>query len=255
MLGLVCGLGGPMAPASELYREISVISQDPAHASALPMPLRAASFPGADRIASNVPLQVGSLRRDVAAFHPRYDPGRDAWYCDIEFETGEAYFPFVRLGLVRFQPKSLENCLVSAIVPTAFLQPLPDRTLTVIPQGADAVSVRLRGPAPQARHGIDDMTLLDTNAVVATVEVQEPGIEDAVLGWVLAGEEVRLEPVEQGALLAEWAGTVTLPADAVRPLRLAVREYELHPTDDRSGAAPVLVEGRRLVHADVVPLG
>lgn len=49
--------------------------------------------------------------------------------------------------------------------------------------------------------------------------------------------------------------TVPLPADATRHLRLAVREYELHPTDDRSGAAPVLVEGRRLVHADVVPLG
>jgi hypothetical protein len=52
----------------------------------------------------------------------------------------------------------------------------------------------------------------------------------------------------------EWSGDVLLPAPDGRPLRLAVREFEVHPTDDRSGGALVQALGRRLVHVDVVPL-
>jgi hypothetical protein len=38
-------------------------------------------------------------------------------------------------------------------------------------------------------------------------------------------------------------------------LRVAVREFEMHPADDRStDPSPGMVLVRRLVHADVIPL-
>lgn len=255
MLGLVCGVGDSLNLSNQLDRELTVISQDPAHATVMPAPLRVHSFPSADFTAMNVPLMGQNLSFNVAAFHPRYDLARDAWYCDIQIETGESYFPFVRLGLVRFQPKSLRNCQASSIVPTAYLQPLPDRSLTVIRQTGDTVAVKLRGPVPQARRGMDGSIVIDTNAVVAVVEVQVPHTSDPELAWIPAGWEAILEPDVLGATTVEWTGEVNIPAGTPGPLRLAVREYELHPTDDRSSGLPTPVLGRRLVHADVVPIG
>jgi hypothetical protein len=255
MLGLVCGRGGPLAPSVDLYREMSVISQDPAHASVLPQPLRTQSFPGADLVAENVPLPLRNLVSDLVAFDPLYDQERDAWYCDIPFETSESYFPFVRLGLVRFQPKSLQDCQVSSIVPAAFLQPLPDRSLTVVRQAPDKLSVKLRGPGPRAHRSVDGSLQAETNLATVVVEVQDTHTSDPALGWTPAGEETLLAAVFQGPSNVEWSGDVLLPAPDGRPLRLAVREFEVHPTDDRSGGIPVLTPGRRLVHVDVVPLG
>ena len=255
MLGLVCDRGGPLTPVGELYREVSVISQDPAHASVLPQPMRRESFPAADLVAQSVPLPLRNLVSDVVAYHPRYDPERDAWYCDIAIETSESYFPFVRLGLVRYQPKSLQNCQVSAIVPAAFLQPLPDRSLIVVRQAPDSLAVKLRGPGPRAHRGADGSVQAETNLAAAVVEVQDPHTSDPALGWTPAGAETLLAAVFQGPSNVEWSGDVQLPGPDGRPMRLAVREFEVHPTDDRSGATPVQVAGRRLVHVDVVPLG
>ncbi|MBI5294614.1 MAG: hypothetical protein HY869_03995 [Chloroflexi bacterium] len=254
MLGLVCGRGGPLAPSVDLYREMSIISQDPAHASVLPQPLRTQSFPGADLVAENVPLPLHNLVSDLVAFKPRYDPKRDAWYCDIAFETSESYFPFVRLGLVRYQPKSLQDCQVSAIVPAAFLQPLPDRSLTVVRQAPDKLSVKLRGPGPRGHRGVDGSLQTETNQAAAVVEVQETYTNDPALGWIPTGEETLLAAVFQGQSNVEWSGEVLLPAPDGRPLRLAVREFEVHPTDDRSGPTLIQASSRRLVHFDVVPI-
>ena len=255
MLGLVCSRGGPLAPSVDLYREMSVISQDPAHTSVLPQPLRTQSFPGADLVVENVPFPLHNLASDLVAFNPRYDPERDAWYCDIAFETSEAYLPFVRLGLVRFQPKSLRNCQVSSIVPAAFLQPLPDRSLTVVRQAPDRFSVMLRGPGPRAHRGIDGDLQAETNLVTVIVEVQDTHTSDPALGWIPAGEETLLTAAFQGPSNVEWSGEAILPAQDGRPLRLTVREFEEHPSDERSGGIPVLTPGRRLVHVDVVPIG
>ena len=76
-----------------------------------------------------------------------------------------------------------------------------------------------------------------------------------MLGWTPAGEETLLAAVFQGPSNVEWSGDVLLPAQDGRPQRLAVREFEVHPTDDRSGGTPVQALGQRLVHVDVVPLG
>lgn len=250
-LGLVYEEGSTITRFDELYHEVSIISQDPMHATRLPVPFQESSFPGADHVHN---ISLGTIENyDLALFEPRPDGTRDAWYCDIEFETSESYFPFVRLGLVRYQPNSLPECKVSSIVPTTFLQPLPDRSLTVIRLPANRVAVKLHGPAPRARMGVNGSES-KTNDVEAVVEVQDPITSDPALGWIAVGEKVTLTPTLVGESQVEWSAEVPLPTNATSPLRLAVREYEIHPTDNRSGDTPELVAGKRLVHVDTVPL-
>lgn len=44
------------------------------------------------------------------------DPERGLWFCDIEIDTGAAYWPFVRLALARYQPCSTEGAHLSEVV-------------------------------------------------------------------------------------------------------------------------------------------
>jgi hypothetical protein len=255
LLAVVCDRGGPLSPESELSREITVIVQDPAHASTIPQPLLARSFLNTELIRENVPLFGAQSTRDIAAYRPTWDSHRQAWYCDIAFPTGVAYFPFVRLGLARYQPSSIPNYELSPIVPTAFVQTVPDRTVTctLTPDGTAELS--LSGPAPSSSMDTQGTAVAGTNVVVALVETHNPAIADPLLGWTATGLETQLAGLLNGDGTATWSGTVEPPDPQGRKLRLAVREYEIHPADDRvAQTAPGFAATRRLVHADVIPL-
>jgi hypothetical protein len=252
LLAVVCDRGGPLTADSELSREITVIAGDPAHGSALPLPLRAQSFRNADPVLG-VPLASGQTR-DIAAFTPIWDAGRQAWYCDLQFDTGEAYFPFVRLGLARYQLFSLPGCELSPLVPTAFVQTMPDRALTCT-HGATEVTVSVTGPAPTSTIDLAGAMQPGGNEVVAVVEVQPEAYADPLLGWTALGSETVLTGAVGGVTTATHGGIVPVPDAPGQRRRLVVREYEHHPTDDRTAdPAPGFVLARRLVHADVVPL-
>ena len=254
LLAVVCGRGGPLTADSELSREITVIAGDPAHGSALPLPLRAQSFRNADLVQKDVPLASGGLARDIAAFAPIWDRGRQAWYCDLQFGTGEAYFPFIRLGLARYQPFSLLGCELSPLVPTAFVQTMPDRTLTCT-HGATEVTVAVTGPAPTSTMDLAGVSQPGGNEVVAVVEAQPGAYADPLLGWTTLGPETVLTAPAAAITTATYSGTVPVPDAPGQRRRLVVREYEHHPADDRTAdPAPSFVMARRLVHADVVPL-
>ncbi|MGZ9190302.1 MAG: hypothetical protein ACXW39_09630, partial [Nitrospira sp.] len=157
MLGVVCKNDGMVGTNSAGYREVTYIARDPVHAGIMPFPLGTDGLTGAEARVKNVVVQTtsGAMNAALAAFSPRYDRDRDAWYCDLQFDTGAAYFPFVRLGLVRYQPNSIPGCGISHIVATSFIQTLPDRTLTVIQQNEQVLNVRMHGPAPQSRKAAD----------------------------------------------------------------------------------------------------
>jgi hypothetical protein len=108
-----------------------------------------------------------------------WDPERGLWFCDVELDLGDAYAPFVRLALARYQPMALartqatggapppaghwadgvgidppaapqlEDLHLSQVVTTDFIQLLPDRMATVTrPAGEDGViDVRIFGHA------------------------------------------------------------------------------------------------------------
>jgi hypothetical protein len=67
-----------------------------------------------------------------------YDEERQLWYCDIVIDPGRSYFPFVRLALARYQPKSISwggkdagDVKLSRVVLADFAQLAPDRFASV----------------------------------------------------------------------------------------------------------------------------
>ena len=104
----------------------------------------------------------------VWPYEVAYDSGSGRWYADIAprpGETDEGTYPpppgyFIRLALVRFQPYSIPvegieggTVEVSPVVTATFAQPVPDRSVSVVTDTADAtgktVLVTVTGPAYQ----------------------------------------------------------------------------------------------------------
>ena len=103
---------------------------------------------------------------------------KGAWFCDIDVANAESYMPFVRLALVRYQPKALDGCAVSHIVIADIVQTLPDRTLTVAKSG-EQLQVTVAGPGYASISGVaarsDDAAL---GRVMARIEARDPSIPD-----------------------------------------------------------------------------
>ncbi len=68
---------------------------------------------------------------DVVGHKVEYDANKKLWFSDIVIDSGEAYNPFVRLGLARYQPNSIDNAHLSRVVLSDFMQLLPDREFEV----------------------------------------------------------------------------------------------------------------------------
>ncbi len=76
----------------------------------------------------------------LALYKPEFDEGESRWYVDVRIEPDDkAYFPFVRLGLARYQPNAVKGCELSEIVASEFVQLAPDRSATI------EVGPRMRG--------------------------------------------------------------------------------------------------------------
>jgi hypothetical protein len=178
----------------------------------------------------------------VAGHTVAYDNNRKLWYCDIEMDHGEAYFPFIRLALARYQPESIPDAHLSRVVLAEFAQLMPGRSASIAFDGLDPTSLTLA------------VTGLTFNApglaaVICTVQEQVPG-GSGDLAWVPASV-TRLNPVRAlGDPDTLWTATITLPlARGSRPMRLLIEEYETYTTDQPSGS-----QQSRLVYADILNL-
>ena len=228
---------------------------DPAHLSrALPAPYAPtlAQFPSAVRGANGLTIdeQPGTAVA-VAGHKVAYDPDRRLWYCDISLASGDAYYPFVRLALARYQPNSVQDAHLSRIVLADFMQLAPDRTASVVidSQNARLLHLAVNGPAPQRT----------TNVLIASVEQQTGGGGDDLVGWIpVAGAQIALTPLifHKVSRQSVWTGSLQVPSlDApVPPLRLILREYEVYQGDGSSRTTRVDPGQRRLVYADVVDI-
>ena len=102
---------------------------------------------------------------------------------------------------------------------------------------------------------LDGAVQADGNEVVAQVEAQPEAFADPAVGWAALGPEAVLAREPGAGAVATHTGSVTLPDPPPgQRLRVAVREYELHPADDRTTAPVRMVSTRRLVHVDTVDL-
>lgn len=207
----------------------------------------------------------------VVGHTPRFDPARKLWFCDIELDAGQAYQPFVRLALCRYQPHSIDGHHISRVVLADFAQLLPRRVATVRPLTGGRLAVALSGPVGVGWLGGGAVTAGGVRSSrMVTAELQELADgRDPDLGWVRAGDPVDLAVTVGDAGLGDvrWNATLGAPPDrAGFSHRILLQEFEIHLTDDgdtldpfdgewRTGPAefPTTVR-QRLVYADTFAL-
>ncbi len=226
-------------------------------------------------------LHDSNLRVAVVGHPVAYDPDRQLWYCDLEIDPGSSYFPFVRLALARYQPKSVKtdrtDVKLSRVVLADFAQLTPHRSLAVafesLPAREGPTLVRPpRGTTPARRELRVTLTGLSYGASKAArgpgeVEVtleRRAGASADDLGWVPVPDSVfKLEPRPLNDLgLTLWSGPVVVPGELLAgPLRLVVKEYEQLSTYRESPPGALIPRAmemppvaRRLVYADALEI-
>ncbi|GAA1287668.1 hypothetical protein [Saccharothrix xinjiangensis] len=239
------------APGRSVRRgAVTTWGNDPAqHSTSVADDVLHSSFPPATCFSTGMTVpEHPTTELKVAAHDVAYDGSRRLWCCDIHItrqdDTAlEGYFPFVRLALARFQPRSVLGCHLSAAVTADFAQLAPDRSVVVTGAGSTR-SVQVTGPGATIGPGSGPR-----NEVRLTVERQLDGVTDPVLRWQPAGvgfTATLTDPTSATGVLT-WSGAVALPTGA-GPLRLVVEEFEAH----RDGGGGTVAT--RLVHTDTVPL-
>lgn len=234
--------------------------RDPIWSSGNPHPLPTLEhFPRA--VAVETGLTIGERPDAVlaAAGHEvGYDSERKLFYCDIDIHAGDVYYPFIRLALARYQPKSVQGAELSRVVLAEFIQLAPGRMAWIArdPEKPARLAITVSGEGYRGNASFPCSSQVEVR-VERFLDEDEGGI-----GWVpVSLEPVRLNDTQVLRGQTAWTGTVMLPAD--RPdarFRLIVEEYEYFLEDDPVFTAP---EGRpfgrgsdrRLVYADAVEVG
>jgi hypothetical protein len=204
--------------------------------SLAPLPFRR-HFPRATEGAERLRLpESPEFPVSVAGHKPEFDAAQGRWYCDIEVDTGNAYFPFVRLALARFQPSAIDGCHLSPVVLAAFSQVAPNRTMiaTHDPDDASRIHVVVSG----FTYDSSNETVLGSAQPAVSgsqvrIEVQRriAGLEDE-LGWEPAVDVVVMPLDTQRDSTVLWRGTVQLPSPRLPDqFRIVAREYETHLGD------------------------
>ena len=230
---------------------------DPIWNSALPKPSpQVGDFKLASASMAGLTLDELSGVTVAAAGHDvEYDTDRKLWFCDIEIDAGNSYYPFVRMALARFQPNSIPDAHLSRVVLADFAQLTPDRTAAVTYATPNSLQVMVAGfgyTSSAIELEIPNMNVfasqkLHGNPMTISLEAQMIGTD---LGWVpVPNSEVSMPPQDGPNGSTIWKGGMELPADrgSVK-LRLVIREYELF-----IGGPEAHIE-KRIVYADVLEL-
>jgi hypothetical protein len=83
----------------------------------------------------------------IAAHPVQFDAGRDLWFADVDVSITETRWPFIRLGLVRYQPSSRPGCHISRSVTSDFVQLPASRKVEIRRAGDLGVAVAVFGKA------------------------------------------------------------------------------------------------------------
>jgi hypothetical protein len=211
-----------------------------------------ASAPGDRRTGLSIDERPGSPV-NVAGHHVAYDDDRDLYYCDVPVAAGDAYTPFIRLAVARYQPDSILDAHLSRVVLVDFLQLTADRTATIVMKTPQLIaSLTLTGPSYLTASGRKGPGLAE-----ATIEVRDPAIADETLGWRPVGAPIPLSAASLQNGLGVWAARLIKLPKTDQPLRIVLEQYEVLVADARSPSLRAVAHvptARRLVYTDIVPI-
>jgi hypothetical protein len=232
------------------------------------------NFPDADDAEYNVSLEEASARQpdgkagrvSVVGFAPRYDEDRMLWFADLTINLpSESYMPFVRLALVRYQPRALADAKVSRVVLADFAQLTPDRSamVTADPHHSRTVRVAVSGVAPRGPAAVVRAKPMpkQVSARPTRIRVRVQRHDDAIdsdLAWKDVAADVakvtaeKDGPVAGNADLTIWAGTVQFATKpAAGEFRLVIEEHEFISANYSEVEHGIVQQPSRLVYAEI----
>ncbi|WP_063563837.1 hypothetical protein [Paenibacillus sp. O199] len=171
---------------------------------------------------------------EVAGHDVKYEDARKLWCCDLDIDSGDAYYPFIRLALARYQPMSVAGAHLSRVVLMDFIQLPPNRLFSIQkdPDNLQKLNVSLTGPGYLSG---------TSGALGGEVEVQLEIKKDE--SWLpIPNATFSLSTTKANP--SSWTGHVTLPNEC-EEYRLIIKEYERYKTDED----PPNDSERRLVFA------
>lgn len=207
---------------------------------------------------------VAPLAVTVLPYQPQFTV-EDGLFCDLKIDIGDSYFPFLRLGLVRYQEHAVAHLRLSH--PIAFdVQLLPERRLWV-----------------ESRRGVGERTVVVEGPGFEVPKFKDPNLNQpshkpnalrlAILSWNETTSEwreslvikERLDPeIDAASYGYRWKQDFKLPVDGSYRQRfmLVVEEYERLPLDEPTGqyededgeAIFAEVDGERLTFSCIQPL-
>ncbi len=254
LLGVV--LKGVSSPIAADYPYTSLMGRDPLWSSAPVAVPRAAIFTNAEVVSPPLPLLEIGERATVVGFTPQYDAAAGRWFCDLQLDTGNAYFPFVRLALVRYQPTALGGAHLSRVTLADSVQTFPGRTATLTrdPAEPEALQITVLGVSYDAVAGGDPGERVERpellSQITARLERRIPAIADATVGWEApAGAAVSLEAQRGAGGQTSWSGALRIPAELLgAELRLVLTEREQFAGDELGEV------NERTVYLDIIGL-
>jgi hypothetical protein len=199
------------------------------------------SFPNAETDNVRLPEDEDTTVT-VATFPVDYDEERQLHYADIPVNTQQAYTPFLRLSLARYQRHSVRlggrDCCLSGSVQADWMQILPSRIATIKDTNlTNAWQVSLKGPAPfhtrsdgNARVRIEVTVELRQSPTsdAAHLRLEGPGIPDPVIAR--HSTDLRISDIRGGNI--DFQQTIRVDTrHAGLPMRIVIREFELHEGD------------------------
>lgn len=204
-----------------------------------------------------------SAKVAVAAFDVKYDEERQLYYADIMFNTGLAYYPFVRLALAAYQRHSLRknntDCCLSPIVQPDYIQiPAPRASSVEFGSSRREFTVAISGSIARMAQAPEYRTRVDF--IIESLDV--PSSEETTISLNTApvdSYQYILKSTDINNHAFFHSHQFQLPAAyASKAFRIKVLEYELitydplkpnpNPGGVNFGSMPLK---ERLVFADV----
>jgi hypothetical protein len=253
----------------ELKRYVTIWGADPIW-DARPIAARVekAHFKNAVDSMSGPLLEENSAVVSVVGYPVSFDAVRGLRFADIRIDTSDAYFPFVRLVLARFQPKSVNGAHLSRVVRADFIQ-IPPRREAEISTGPSAVHLKVNGPVYFRSEVTETLGrtlrqfggspgsngMSEIEAVIETRNATDDPANELVWQPI---EATRVTLFQNPAQPGEWEGDVPLTTPLSPGLfRLTLKELEWFRTDDAVSNDPPRQNvrvARRVVYADVFAL-
>lgn len=211
------------------------------------------NFPGADAYDTITLAEDENTKMSVAAYKVFFDEEKQMHYADVPVAINQAYFPFVRLCVARYQKHSLrlnnKDCCLSHATTVDWLQVVPVRyTGLYFKKGKSEFDIAVRGTAPYTFKG--ERLHLDNSGDIA---ISKSKIVVTIENTSLAKREdafVSINDRMQGITSTEFIKEYFVKRDQFkgnqldfveritigdsfnsRPFRVVIREYELHEAD------------------------